>query len=181
MIADKAGAMLLPVRIDGAQYTPFSRLKGKVRRRWFPKIVVTVLPPRRIEVAADLRGRARRSAIGFALYTLMVDMFFTTANHRRTLFDALLDARTIHGGGHPVIEDYRRLPLSYDRLLAASFALGHRIGAFSKPGERIGILLPNSVGAAVAFMALTATGRVPALLNYSAGLAGMQTACRAAQ
>ena len=33
MIADKTRAQILPVRIDGAQYTPFSRLKGKVRTR----------------------------------------------------------------------------------------------------------------------------------------------------
>ena len=33
MIADKAGARILPVRIDGAQYTPFSRLRGKLRLR----------------------------------------------------------------------------------------------------------------------------------------------------
>lgn len=33
MIADKADAMLVPVRIDGAQYSPFSRLRGKVRLR----------------------------------------------------------------------------------------------------------------------------------------------------
>ena len=37
MIADHADAPLLPVNIEGAQYTPFSRLKGKVRQRWFPK------------------------------------------------------------------------------------------------------------------------------------------------
>jgi acyl-[acyl-carrier-protein]-phospholipid O-acyltransferase/long-chain-fatty-acid--[acyl-carrier-protein] ligase len=30
MIADKSGAQILPVRIDGAQYSPFSRIKAKV-------------------------------------------------------------------------------------------------------------------------------------------------------
>jgi len=42
MIADKAKAQIIPVRLDGAQYTPFSRLKGKVRLRWFPKITIRV-------------------------------------------------------------------------------------------------------------------------------------------
>ena len=37
MVADKADAPIMPVRIDGAQYTPFSRLRGKVRLRWFPQ------------------------------------------------------------------------------------------------------------------------------------------------
>src|SRR5512135_3419093 len=36
MVADRAGARILPVRIDGAQFTPFSLLRGKVRLRWFP-------------------------------------------------------------------------------------------------------------------------------------------------
>lgn len=53
MIADKADAMLVPVRVDGAQYTMFSRLKGKVRLRWFPKITVTILEPRRFAIPDD--------------------------------------------------------------------------------------------------------------------------------
>ena len=37
-IAYLAGATLLPIRIEGADRTFFSRLKGIVRQRWFPKI-----------------------------------------------------------------------------------------------------------------------------------------------
>jgi acyl-[acyl-carrier-protein]-phospholipid O-acyltransferase/long-chain-fatty-acid--[acyl-carrier-protein] ligase len=36
-----AKARVLPVRIDGALYTPFSRMRGKLRLRWFPKITIT--------------------------------------------------------------------------------------------------------------------------------------------
>jgi acyl-[acyl-carrier-protein]-phospholipid O-acyltransferase / long-chain-fatty-acid--[acyl-carrier-protein] ligase len=181
MIADKADAMILPLRIDGAQYTPFSRLQGKVRRRWFPKITVTLLPPRKLDVDPGLRGRVRRQAIGLQLYDLMTNLVFTTTSYRRTLFEALLEARHIQGGGQPILEDIRRAPLSYNRLLAASFALGRELAAISAPGERVALLLPNSAGAAVAFFALTTEGRVPALLNYSTGLAGMASACRAAE
>ena len=181
MIADKAGAAILPLRIDGAQYTPFSRLRGKVRLRWFPKITLTLLPPRRLEVEPSLRGRARRQAIGLELYDLMTDLVFETTNVRQTLFAALLEARRIHGGRRAVVEDIRRQPVSYNRLLAGSFALGRKLAAISEPGERVGLLLPNAAGAAVAFFALQAVGRVPALLNFTAGPAGMGAACRAAE
>src|SRR3546814_317643 len=53
MIADKSDAPILPVRIDGAQFTHFSRLKGKFRLRLFPKITITVRPPRRFDIRAD--------------------------------------------------------------------------------------------------------------------------------
>jgi acyl-[acyl-carrier-protein]-phospholipid O-acyltransferase / long-chain-fatty-acid--[acyl-carrier-protein] ligase len=180
MIADKADAPLLPVRIEGAQYTPFSRLRGKVRLRLFPKIAITILEPRAIAVDPALRGRARRQAIGLELYEIMTDLIFETTDTRQTLFEAMLDARAVHGGRQLIIEDIERRKLTYDRLVAGSFALGSRLAPLAPPGGRIGVLLPNSVGLAATFFALQATGRVPALLNFASGVAAMQAACKAA-
>ena len=181
MIADRADAAIVPVRIDGAQYTPFSQLKGKVRQRWFPTIKVTVLPPRRFAVAEEIRGRARRQRIGAALYDVMSGMMFETANRDRTLFRALLDARKIHGGRAPVLEDINRAPLSFNRLIIGSHALGRALAAGTAPGEAVGVLLPNANPTAVTFFALQARGRVPAMLNFSTGVGNVSAACTAAQ
>ena len=64
MIADKSDAMILPNRIDGAQYSKLSKLKGKVRTRLFPKITLTILEPVKFEVAKEITGRNRRKANG---------------------------------------------------------------------------------------------------------------------
>jgi acyl-[acyl-carrier-protein]-phospholipid O-acyltransferase / long-chain-fatty-acid--[acyl-carrier-protein] ligase len=181
MIADKANAKILPIRIDGAQYTPFSRLRGKVRLRWFPKIVITIMPACQLVVDQALRGRARRHALGLKLYDLMTDLVFQTSDYHKTLFAALQEARRINGGRQIIIDDVRHQPLSYNKLIAASFVLGRRLAGLTNPGERIGVLLPNASAAAVTFFALQVIGRVPALLNFSTGLAGMSAACRAAE
>ena len=181
MIADKAEAMLVPVRIDGAQYTPFSRLKGKIRLRWFPKITITILEPRRFEIPEGVVGRARRQLAGAKLHGVMSQMIFETCDYRRTLFDAVLDARAIHGGNHPVLEDVERKPMTYDGLVLGSFVLGRKIARLTSAKEYVGLMLPNSVGAAVAFFGLQAFGRVPALLNYSTGTKNMVSALAAAE
>ena len=67
-IADMADATLLPIRIDGAQYSFFSRLRGVLRLRLFPKITITIMPPERIELDDAIKGAARRQIIGTKLY-----------------------------------------------------------------------------------------------------------------
>ena len=181
LIADKAGATLLPVRIDGAQYTAFSRLGGKVRRRWFPKITITILAPQSIDIDPEIKGRERRRLIGIRLYDEMTDMVFETCDRRRTLYQALLDARAIHGGGCRVVEDIERRPMTYNRLLRASLVLGRRLSRLAGAGEAVGVMLPNSTAAAVTFFALQAHGRVPAMLNFSTGERNLIAACRAAR
>lgn len=181
MIADKAEAPVVPVRIDGAQYTPFSRMKGKLRLRWFPRIVITVLPPRRFAVPAEIKGRRRRQSIGLEIYEVMSRMMFETSDTRRSLFQALADARRTHGDRAPAVEDINRKPLSYGGLIAASAVLGAKLTPGTSPGEAVGLLLPNTNAAAASFFALQAFGRVPAMLNFTAGAGNVLSACRTAK
>jgi acyl-[acyl-carrier-protein]-phospholipid O-acyltransferase/long-chain-fatty-acid--[acyl-carrier-protein] ligase len=180
MVADKADAPIVPVRIDGAQYTPFSRLRGKVRLRWFPRIRLTILPPRRFTIEGAMSARERRAAAGRRLYDEMSEMIFATSNIDRTLFGALIDAAGLHGHKAPAVEDVKREPLSYGRLIAGALALARPLSRIARRGEAVGLLLPNVNGVAISFFALQASGRVPAMLNYTAGLANLEAACTAA-
>jgi acyl-[acyl-carrier-protein]-phospholipid O-acyltransferase/long-chain-fatty-acid--[acyl-carrier-protein] ligase len=181
LVAIRSGAAVVPVRIDGAQYTVFSRMRGRLRLRWFPKITLTVLEPRNLVPPADVRGRARRKMAGKLLSDLMTEMMFQTSDTQSTLFEELLDARRIHGGDHRIVEDIQRKPLSYRQLITRAFVIGKAICANSKPGDYIGLLLPSMSGTVAAFLGLHAHGRIPAMLNYTVGSQGMISACRTAR
>jgi acyl-[acyl-carrier-protein]-phospholipid O-acyltransferase/long-chain-fatty-acid--[acyl-carrier-protein] ligase len=181
MIAEKADAMIVPVRIDGAQFTAFSRLRGKLRLRWFPKIKITILPPQKFDAPQAGSARERRHKTGLKLYDLMADLIFQTSNSKQTLWNALLDARHVQGGRAIIIEDMERKPVSFNRLILNAIVLGRKLAALTGPNDAVGVMLPNSVGGVTAFFALQAIGRVPAMLNFSTGLKNMKVACQAAE
>ena len=143
MVADKADAPLVPVRLEGAQYSPFSRLSGKVKIRWFPKMRVAFMPPQRLSIPPELRSRKRRAYAGQQLSKLMTEMMFESSDFRRTLFDSLLDAKEITGGAHKVLEDVERRPVGFRKLITGSFALGKAMAAETEAGERVGVCCPT--------------------------------------
>ena len=181
MIADQSDAAIVPIRIDGAQYTRLSRLSDKVRIRLFPKITMTILEPMRFDLSDKAVGKTRRKLARAQLYDVMSDMVFRTCDHRKTLFSSLLDAADIHGRNHPILEDIARAPIDYGRLVLGSFVLGRKLASITKQGENVGLMVPNSTGAAVTFFALQAFGRVPAMLNFSTGLKNMLAALKTAE
>jgi acyl-[acyl-carrier-protein]-phospholipid O-acyltransferase/long-chain-fatty-acid--[acyl-carrier-protein] ligase len=108
-------------------------------------------------------------------------VIFKAEDGQKALFDALIDARDTYGAKKHILEDQDRNPLSYTDLIRASFALGRKIAAMTKPGENVGILLPSGSAAVVTFFALHAFGRVPTMLNFTAGLRNLKAACKLAK
>ena len=182
LIADKSGAMVVPVRIDGLEATPFSRLsRRQVNRRWFPKVVVTVLPPVKLAVAPDLKGRHRRQAAGAALYEIMSDLVFRTTSTDRTVLDAVIDAMEVHGAKRIAVEDPVTGALSYKKLLIGAAVLGRKLMPLAGEGKALGVMLPNANGAVVTILGVMSGGRVPAMINFTAGAANILAACKAAE
>jgi acyl-[acyl-carrier-protein]-phospholipid O-acyltransferase/long-chain-fatty-acid--[acyl-carrier-protein] ligase len=181
MVADKSDAMILPIQISGAQYTPFSKLSGIVRLRWFPKITLTILPPTHIHARKELTGKNRRKQSGHVLADLMAEMQFAASPTRQTIFASLLNARHIHGSKHLVVEDLERQPLSYDSLITRTLIIGNALKNITQLNENVGVLLPNSSKTLCVLFGLQQQQRVPAMLNFSTGAAGMISACQTAQ
>jgi acyl-[acyl-carrier-protein]-phospholipid O-acyltransferase / long-chain-fatty-acid--[acyl-carrier-protein] ligase len=180
MIADKADVAILPVRIDGAERSPFSYLRRtQTRKALFPKVRVRFLPPRRLKIDEVFKGKARRQAAGLLLQDMMVEAAVATARIDRTLFAALVDARA-RAAREIAIADALGSMLSHRQLIAGAQTLAGKLVPPTSPGTAVGILLPNVTGAAVAFFALHSIGCVPAMINYTAGAANIVAAMRAA-
>jgi acyl-[acyl-carrier-protein]-phospholipid O-acyltransferase/long-chain-fatty-acid--[acyl-carrier-protein] ligase len=96
----------------------------------------------------------------------------------RSLFRALAQARAEYGGKTIAVVDGDERELSYDMILRAALALGHALKRGTKAGEAVGIMLPTGAGAIIAFFAVSAYGRVPAMLNFTCGAAGLKSALK---
>jgi len=95
------------------------------------------------------------------------------------IFDALIAARETYGDKE-ILEDQDRKPLTYTGLIRAAFVLGRKIAGMTEPEERVGILLPSSMGVVVTFYGLHAHGRVPVMINFTAGERNIKAALAAA-
>lgn len=183
-VAARTGATILPVRIDGAARTYFSRLGRHYPHRLFPQINLYIQPTTHIDVPVAPTGRERRRKAGDAMRRVMQEMIFAT-RPQQTLFQALLDAARIHGRSRRLIEDLKQEEYSYRDLIKMSLALGRLVARETSDGEgkeqNVGVLLPNLAPTLGLVMGLSAFRRVPAMLNYTAGVDAMQSACTAAE
>lgn len=182
MIAEKSGRKVVPVRIEGLEASIFSRLaRDQAPRRLFNKVKATILEPVELKVSDTLRGKARRQAAGAALYEIMSDLYFKTADLDQTIFTAVAAAAQKHGLGRIALEDPTSPALSYRDLLIGARILGEKLSPLAPAGQSIGLMLPNANAAGAAFLGLISANRPPAMINFSAGPANVLSACAAAQ
>lgn len=170
VIAEKAEAQIVPIRINGAQYSKFSYLNKTLKTRFFPKISMQVLPPRTLNGDESVKGREHRHAISMQLYDIMADMMYKTSDLDENIFVSLIKAGEDHGWEHKIAEDVSRHPLSYNALIKKSYILGTAYQQAFGDEKYIGLLLPNTLADVVSFWALVSVDKVPVMINYSLGV-----------
>ena len=167
IIAARSRAPVIPVRIE---YHRGRRMGVRMR----------IHAPARIAPALDSAPRMRRVRAAEQLQKVLEAAAFQE-RARVTLFEAFLDAVREQGRRTLIIEDFKEQARSYHDLLKGALILGRSGCSGTAPGENVGVLLPNAISAVCTVLGLAAFGRVPAMLNYSAGPGAVQAACIAAR
>jgi len=178
-IAAKTGATIVPTHIDGAGRSYFGRLAGIYPLKLFPKITITVLPPRKIATPDLPSSKERRRRAGETMRRILLEMQVVT-QPPRTLFQAFLEAKSSFGDGYKLVEDVRLEEESFGSLLRMALGLIRLLAPMTKVDEMVGVLMPNAAATLGLLLGLSAARRVPAMLNYSAGVDGVKSACTAA-
>lgn len=179
MMALRSRAYLIPVRLEGASETPLSRLKGLYPLHWFPKIVISVLSPRLVPLPDAPRAKERRRLAGVQLRSVMLDAAMV-GRHQETLMQGFLRTFRRFGPDHELLEDIHFQPKTLKDILTMTLGLQRLLEPHLTQRETVGIMLPNMVSTVTTLLALSCRGRVAAMLNYTSGIEGLRSACKAA-
>ena len=161
LVADKSHAKVVPISIEGLQFSRLGRMRGRLHLRWFPRLRLNILPPVTLapSQSEDLTPRQRREVIGRALQDVMVDAVFRSKETGKSLFSALLDAAP---GAWRADADRRGHPARADQLSTGWWWVPPHSGARWSRQHRakphLALLMPNAVASLVAFMGLQAFG-----------------------
>src|SRR5580692_3677050 len=179
-VAARTGATIVPVRIEGAGQSYFGRLAGIYPLKLFPKISIFIQSRRSISMPQLASAKLRRRRAGELMRRILLDMIVAT-RPQRTLFEAFLDAKKTFGSHYRLVEDIRMQEESYGSILKMALALARILKPMTLENEVIGVMTPNAAPTLGLILGLSAIKRVPAMLNYTAGVDGIQAACTAAK
>lgn len=179
-VAARTGATIVPVRIDGASRTYFSRMSGNYPKRWFPRITLSILSPTNMPMPDAPTAKEKRRIAGEEMRKMMQRMVFE-ARPNQTLWSAFCDAMDVYGKDRPIVEDATLTEHSYGSLMQTALGLGKLISKKTELGEKVGVLMPNIAPTISMIFGLNAFKRTPAMLNYSTGIDSLQACIDAAK
>lgn len=167
---------VIPVHLDQLWGSIFSFKGGKFFWKWpkrlFYPVTVTFGAPMPAGAAAgDIRLRLME----------MAGEAYTWRHTRDDMVHLRFMRRAKRIWGRLCMTDSTGKTLSFGRALVGSLLLSRWIRKSCGTDRMIGLMLPASVGGALANMACLFAGRVPVNLNFTAGRAAIEKACEMAR
>jgi acyl-[acyl-carrier-protein]-phospholipid O-acyltransferase/long-chain-fatty-acid--[acyl-carrier-protein] ligase len=178
-LAARTGAHLLPVWIEGAIYSKATRHKPPFPQMWRAPVTLTFFPLETLPIQEARTGRERRRKASNHIRRRLEEMS-VAAQPPSDITTEFLRAVDLFGRKRPLVTDTRFEEETFGQLLRGALALGRLTSRHSSKNERVGVLMPNATATAMLLLGLIGQRRIPAMLNYSAGVEGMKVACEAA-
>lgn len=174
LIAARSGAAVVPVGIaTTTRALPWSR-----HVRVITGVTLRVLEPTWIDRKERASRRQRVDSV--RQMTGIMQKIALATFVRKPIFETFLNAIEKYGRSHPILEDHDRQGRNYGQILRGSMAISRWVRRYTAKGENVGVLLPNVIPSVCAVLGLSASARVPAIFNFSAGAAAVNSASVAA-
>ncbi len=162
---------VIPVFLGGAWGTIFSYAHGKP----FSKLPTSFPYTISVHFGMPLPSNCKSADVQQAVAELNYDYFSDQLERRTSLIDMFI--ATARSNWHRrALSDSSGKDLSYGKALCAALALRDRLAGPLDYQEHVGLLLPSSVGGALANLAVPLLGKVPVNINYTASPEAVQSA-----
>ncbi|MCU0783683.1 MAG: AMP-binding protein [Verrucomicrobia bacterium] len=170
----KTKAKVITAYLRGAERLPYSPNPGW--KKCFPKVTAhfsaALVAP---ELGDISTGRARSLLTNWLRNQVVRQQFeVETKFGAQNVFSAVAQSARMRPG-QLILEDATQQKLTYRKLMVGADVLADALSGRVAGGERVGVLLPNVNATPVVILALWRLGKVPAVLNFSSGIATMLT------
>lgn len=162
---------IVPIYIGGAWGSIFSYSHGKP----LCKLPTSFPYPVSIRFGQPLATDATASDVQQKVAELAYD-YFAEQEQKRTSLSTMFIQSARKNWQRKALSDSSDKQLSYGRTASAAVALAQQLKPSVHEEEMIGLLLPSSIGGALANLAVPLLGKVPVNLNYTASPEAVQSA-----
>ena len=162
---------IVPVYIGGAWGSIFSYAHGKL----LSKLPTSLPYPVRILFGTPLPTTSSAAEVQQAVAELAYQYFQGQKGQRKPLIEQFIDSARSNWW-RPALSDSSGQQLTYGRSLTATLLLARRLEARLGAEQMVGLLLPPSVGGALANLAVPLLGKVPVNINYTASTQAVSSA-----
>ncbi|MCX7865802.1 MAG: MFS transporter [Limisphaera sp.] len=161
-IMEGLDAPILPVALEGVWGSPFSFQRRRTEVKWPRRL----LQPVTIVFGRPLPGHATAFQVRLAVQEAWAEAWQWRFRHGSSLSQRFL-ARARRHPWRLAMADERSGSLSCARVVTGAVLVARRLRRHWGSQERVGVLLPPCVPAALVHWALVLAGKVPVHLNYT--------------